>query len=86
MKTDAMLGRCAPAMARGLGLGPEFFNSGFGHDFGDVARIRTAAVALGSRLPYLHGLLDGFLVPDGDNFPERQRIKDDGTGTFWLGN
>jgi hypothetical protein len=86
MKTDAMLGRCAPAMARGLGLGPEFLNSDFGHDFGDVARIRTAAVALGSRLPYLHGFLDGFLVPDGDNFPERQRIKDDGTGTFWLGN
>ena len=86
MKTEAMLGRCSPAMASGLGLGRKFFNSDFGHDFGDVARIRTAAVALGSRLPYLHGPLDGCLAPDGDNFPERQRIKDDGTGTFWMGN
>ena len=86
MKTDAMLGRCYPAIDSGLGLGPKFFNFDFGHDWGDVARIGTADVALGSPLLYLHGLLDGFLVPDGDNFPERQRIKDDGTGTFWLGN
>ncbi len=30
MKTDAMLGRCYPAMDSGLGLGPKFFNSDFG--------------------------------------------------------
>ena len=83
MKTDAMLGRCSPAMASGLGLGRKFFNSDFGHDFGDVARIRTADVALGSRLPYLHVPLDGSLAPNDDNFSKRQRIESGGTGTVW---
>ena len=83
MKTDAMLGRCYPAMDSGLGLSPKFFNSDFGHDWGDVARIGTADGALGSPLLYLHDPLDGSLAPNDDNFSKRQRIESGGTGTVW---
>lgn len=83
MKTDAMLGRCYPPMDSELGLGAIFFNSDFGHDLGDLARIGTADVALGSPLLYLHGPLDGSLAPNGDIFSKRQWIESGGTGTVW---
>ena len=84
MKTDAMLGRCSPPMDVGLGLGSIFFNSDFSHDFGELARIRTADAAWGSPLSYVHGPLDSSVAPDGDNFSERQRIKSGGTGVVWM--
>ncbi len=81
MNTILILGQCNRPLGIGLGLGPKFFHSDFGHDSGDVARFRTVGeVALGSPLPYFNSPLNVCLAPSAGNFSEKQRIESD---TAW---